>query len=60
MLSRENAVILVSILVALAVGAAVHQYTDVPSWVAMAVFIVLGVVLPTALNEYARRNQGSA
>lgn len=59
MVSGENTVIIISLLVALAVGAAVIQYTDFPSWVAMAVFIVLGIVIPTAINEYPRRNRGS-
>ena len=58
MVSRENAVIVTSLLVALAVGAGLVQYTDAPSWVAMAVFIVLGVVVPTAINESSRRDRG--
>lgn len=31
MLAEENVIIIISILVALAVGAAVYQYTDFPS-----------------------------
>lgn len=59
MVSRENTVIVASILAALAVGGAVIQFTDAPSWVAMAVFIGLGVVVPIAINEYRRQNRGA-
>lgn len=58
MLSEENAIIVVSILVALVVGAAVYQYTDLPSWVGMAVFIGFGVVVPIFVNEYRKRDRG--
>ena len=52
MVSEENGVIIISILVALIVGTAVFQYTDYPSWVGMTVFIGLGIVVPTLINEH--------
>ena len=53
MVSRENAVIGTCILVALLVGSAVAAYTSLPDWVAMAVFLILGVVVPVTINGYA-------
>ena len=55
MVSRENAVIVASIALALLVGYGVFEYTTVSDWVAMAVFLVLGVVVPTLVNEYLDR-----
>lgn len=54
MVSQENTVIGISILLALVVGAAIYQFTSLPSWVGMAAFIVVGVLVPTAINEYTR------
>lgn len=59
MLSEENIIISISILAALAAGAAVYQYTDLPSWVGVAVVIGLGIVVPTLVNEHRRRDGDS-
>ena len=59
MVSEKNAIviiiIIISIPVALIVGAAVYQYIDLPSWVGMAVFIGPGIVVPTRINEFRRQ-----
>ena len=59
MVSRENTVTGICIVAALVVGAAVAQFTDLPSWAAFAVFLFVGVILPMAINERADHD-GSA
>ena len=55
MISRENTVILASLLVAIVAAALVDTYADLPYWVSLGVLIGLGVVVPTLLNEYLGR-----
>lgn len=59
MLSRENAVILASMVVAVAAAVLVETYADAPAWVSAGVLIGIGVVVPTVVNEYLdRRSPG--
>lgn len=59
MLSRENAVILASMVVAVAAAVLVETYADAPTWVSVGVLIGIGVVVPTVVNEYLdRRSPG--
>lgn len=55
MVSRENAIIGGCLLVAFVVGFAISEYTTAPSWVAIAAFLLVGLVVPVAANEYRRR-----
>ncbi|GGL62298.1 hypothetical protein [Halocalculus aciditolerans] len=54
MVSRENLVIGVCVVAALVLGLSVASATSLPSWVALAVFLGVGVLLPNLLNEFLR------
>ena len=55
MVSRENAVILVSMAVALPAAYLVYAFADVPFWADMLVLMGIGVIVPTLVNEYLDR-----
>jgi hypothetical protein len=52
MVSRENKVIALFVALAFVVLAAVSEFASPASWVGAAVVLVVGVVLPTLVNEY--------
>lgn len=51
MVSRENAVILVSLALGIVAYYAVETFLSQPAWVGYAVLIVVGVIVPTLVNE---------
>ena len=53
MVSRENTIIVVCLLVGLVVGYAISEYTTLSSWIAIAAFVILGIILPVSINTYA-------
>ncbi|MFC6723273.1 hypothetical protein ACFQE1_02460 [Halobium palmae] len=60
MVSRENRVIAVCIVLAFFVGAGAYQIESWPEWAGFAAFVFTGVVLPTSINEYADRKRTTA
>ena len=52
MVSRENQVIAVCIVAAVVLLVALSELTTVRAWVAYAAVLLVGVRLPTLLNEY--------
>lgn len=50
MVSRENQVIVVFGLLAIALLYGLATLTDLPTWVSIAVVIVVGVILPQLVN----------
>jgi len=58
MVSRENTVILASLVVAVVAWYLVETYAGGPFWLSYAVLVVLGIGLPTVVNGYMVR-QGS-
>jgi len=57
MVSRENAVVLASLGVALVAAGLVDAYTAAPYWANLGVLVGLGIVVPTLTNEYLDRRQ---
>jgi hypothetical protein len=55
MVSRENQVIAVCIVAALALLVALSELTTAPGWVAAGSVLLVGVILPTVLNGYFDR-----
>ena len=55
MVSRENVVVLVSMVVALPVTYLVYAFADLPFWAELLVLVGLGVVVPTLVNDYLDR-----
>jgi hypothetical protein len=53
--SRENFVIGLCVLFAFPVAFVVDEWTAAPTWVWMAVFFLVGVGLPQAVNGYLDR-----
>lgn len=53
MVSRENTVIGVCILAGFVVGIAISEYTALSSWVAIAAFLILAIILPVSINVYS-------
>jgi len=58
-LSRENAVTVSFIALAAVALFAVNELTTPPTWVGAAVLLGVGVVIPTLVNEYLDRQEGS-
>ncbi|MFC7097764.1 hypothetical protein [Halobaculum marinum] len=56
MVSRENSVILVCIVVAVVLLFAITEFATPPVWVGGAVLIGVGVLLPLAINGYLDRS----
>jgi hypothetical protein len=53
--SRENLVIGLCVLLALPAAFVVDEWTAAPTWLGMAVFFLVGVGLPQAINGYLDR-----
>ena len=53
MVSRENQVILGFGLLAIVLLVAIANFTNLPTWVSIAVVLVVGVLVPQFLNERA-------
>lgn len=51
MVSRENQIILGFGLVAIILLVAIANFTNLPTWVSIAVVLVVGVLIPQILNE---------
>ena len=55
MVSRENKVITLCIVLDFSPDRALYQVESFPEWWGYAAFILIGTVLPTAINEYLDR-----
>ena len=55
MLSTENRLILAFGTVALILGYGAAVFTDLPTWVGVAIVIGVGVVVPKVLSSYLER-----
>lgn len=55
MVSRENAVIVASLVVAIAAWYVVEAVATASPWASWAALIGVGVILPTVANEYLDR-----
>lgn len=51
MVSRENQVIIASAILAILLLYVLATFTNLPSWVSIAVVIVVGVLVPQLVNE---------
>lgn len=60
MVSRENKVIALCILLVFFVGAVLYQAESILEWWGYAAFITMGTVVPTAINEYLDRKRNTA
>lgn len=61
MVSRENKVILLMAVVALVTLYSLARYTDAPSWMQMAALLIIGVIIPSLVNDYLdNHHQNSA
>jgi hypothetical protein len=56
--SRENLVIGLCVLLAFPAAVAVDEYTAAPTWVWMAVFLLVGAGAPQAINRALDRRTG--
>lgn len=54
MVSRENQIILGFGLVAIILLVAIANFTNLPTWVSIAVVLVVGVLIPQFLNESSK------
>lgn len=58
MVSRENAVIVASLVVAIAAWYLIEAFVTSPPWASWAVLIGVGVLLPTLVNEHLGTGRG--
>lgn len=53
MMSRENQVIIGFGLLAIVLLVAIANFTNLPTWVSIAVVLIVGVIVPQFLNQRA-------
>lgn len=52
MVSRENAVIFASMIVAIVAAVLAETLANAPDWASVSLLIGIGVVVPTVVNQY--------